>query len=117
MKANWKVVVGSLLGAVAIHGVMAACGGTSGVVVAHDGGGGGGPLDALIEAFQGADAKAGTDGGTASPTTCAAWQITNTVGFPNASPTNPEKLGADEPFAVTFNPNLNQYVVWMKGCQ
>jgi hypothetical protein len=106
MNARWKIVVGSLVGAVAIHGVLAACGSAS-TGFSRDGG----ILDALADAFHGSDAKAGTDGGGES---CSDWQImaASVSGAPAV-----QDLGTDnEPFAVTFNPTVNEYLVWTKGC-
>jgi hypothetical protein len=105
MNAKLKVVVGSLLGAVAIHGLLAACGG-SGTGSARDGG----VFDALIDAFQEGDAKAAGDGGTA----CAAWQVNSQGVISGGQPT---LLGGEEPFAVTWDPASQSATIWTRGCQ
>jgi hypothetical protein len=104
---KWKIVVGSLVGATAIHGVLAACGrGSSGSFLSQDGGGG--VIDALMEALQGSDAQASTDAGSPLRTHAPnGWQV---------APERVTAAGGDL-FAVTFNPNLNEYVVWIRSCQ
>jgi hypothetical protein len=108
MNAKWRIVAGSLAGALAIHAVLAACGGHGGMTSSQDGG----VLDALIDALHGPDARAGTDAGSGA-STCAAWQIS--AQSAGASPALQSVSG--EPFAATFNPNLNEYVVWVRSCQ
>jgi len=113
MNAKWKVLGGSLAGAVAIHAVLAACssnhrGGTgSGTGGGHDSG----FFDALVDAIAGQEAGASSDSG--APPTCTAWQVTSTQ---VASQTLNLPAG-QEPFAVTNPPQSNLTILWTRSCQ
>jgi hypothetical protein len=65
MVQRLKFVCGSLVGAVAIHAVLIACGsaGGNGALGGDAGGGGGSIFDALVDALSGTDALASSDGG------------------------------------------------------
>jgi hypothetical protein len=65
MGQRLKLVCGSLVGAVAIHAALVACGSSGAAGGAGSDAGGGGIFDALVDALTGRDALADTDGGSA----------------------------------------------------
>jgi ABC-type transport system substrate-binding protein len=89
MKSTIKIVLGSLVGALAIHGALTACGAGN------------------------KSANAQT-----TPTSCTTWQVATVAGGNSSSPTSPDPVPTGwEPFAwLAGNNGFNQSTIVIRQC-